>query len=141
MHQEHQLTVMTLQIEKEGKEKEKGLFQWVTNLKITEKKAREFAETGRKRWLIENEGFNIQKNHRYTIEHANSLNNTAMKNHYLLTQIADIPLQLYENGIKGLQKIKKSIKNISSDLLRSFSQLLTGENIFYIERRTTISIS
>ena len=32
------------------------------------------------------------------ITHANSLNYNAMKNHYLITQIADILMQLYENG-------------------------------------------
>lgn len=39
-------------------------------------------------------GVNIQKNHRYNIEHANSLNYSAMKNHYLLTQLADLLVQL-----------------------------------------------
>jgi len=139
VHKEHPLTVMTLEIEKEGKEK--CVFQWVTNLKITKNKAWEFAKTGRSRWLIENEGFNIQKNHRYRIQHANSLNYTAMKNHYLLTQIADLLLQLYENGISELRKIKKTIKNISSDLLISFSTQLTREDIIFIEKRTTVSIS
>jgi len=138
-HQAHQLTEISLKTEKDGKGK--GIFQWVTNLKVTKKTVWEFAETGRKRWLIENEGFNIQKNHRYTIEHANSLNNTAMKNHYLLTQIADLLLQLYENGISGLRSIKKTIKNISSDLLISFSTQLTREDIYFIRKRTSISIS
>lgn len=67
---------MTLEIEKEGEEK--SVFQWITDLKITKNKAWELAETERSRWLIENEGFNIQKNHPYRIQHANSLNNTAM---------------------------------------------------------------
>lgn len=91
--------------------------------------------------MIENEGFNIQKNHRYNIQHANSLDNTAMKNHYLLTQIADLVLQLYENGISELRKIKKTIKNISSDLLISFSRQLTREDIYFIRKRTCVSIS
>ncbi|WP_066502697.1 hypothetical protein [Abyssisolibacter fermentans] len=66
---------------------------------------------------IENEGFNIQKNHRYEITHANSLNYNAMKNHYLLIQIADIILQLYTVGCKILKILKRTLKNISSDLL------------------------
>ena len=98
-------------------------------------------QTGRKRWKIENEGFNIQKNHRYDIEHANCLDYNAMKNHYLLTQISDILLQLYENGIKGLREIKRTIKNISSDLLTSFGRQLTREDISYTEKRTSLSIS
>lgn len=116
-------------------------FQWITNLEITKKKVLEFAETGRKRWMIENEGFNIQKNHRYEITHPNSKNYNAMKNHYLITQIADIILQLYEKGIAIIKELKKSIKNISSDLLASFGRQLTREDISYTEKRTSLSIS
>jgi DDE_Tnp_1-associated/Transposase DDE domain len=138
-YQGHVLTVMELQIEQDGETK--GSFQWVTSLRIRGKTAWEFAVTGRKRWQIENEGFNIQKNYRYDIEHANSLNYNGMKNHYLLTQIADILLQLYENGIKGLREIKRIIKNISSDLLASFGRQLTAEDISYTQKRTSVSIS
>jgi hypothetical protein len=59
----------------------------------------------------------------------------------LLTQIADILLQLYENGLKGLREIKRTIKNISSGLLASFAQQLTMEDISYTQKRTSISIS
>ena len=129
---------MELKINKDGRSV--GNFQWVTGLQIRGKTAWEFARTGRKRWKIENEGFNIQKNHRYDIEHANSLNYNAMKNHYLLTQISDILIQLYENGVKGLRKIKRTIKNISSGLLASFAQRLTREDISYTKKRTSYSI-
>jgi len=135
----HNLTVMELKIEMDGEPA--GNFQWITGLSIRGKTAWEFAQTGRKRWKIENEGFNIQKNHRYDIEHRNSLNYNAMKNHYLLTQIADVLLQLYENGIQGLREIKRTIKNISSDLLASFGWQLTREDISYTEKRTSVSIS
>lgn len=115
-------------------------FQWITNLEVTKKKVLEFVETGRKRWMIENEGFNIQKNHRYEITHVNSKNYNAMKNHYLITQIADIILQLYEKAIPIIKELKKSIKNISSDLLASFGRQLTREDISYTEKRTSLSI-
>ena len=62
--------MIELKIEKDGEPA--GSFQWVTGLQIKGKTAWEFAQTGRNRWKIENEGFNIQKNHRYNIEHANS---------------------------------------------------------------------
>lgn len=48
-------------------------------------------DQGRKRkgrWKIENEGFNNQKNGIYDIEHLNSRKSNAMKNYYLLTQVA-----------------------------------------------------
>jgi hypothetical protein len=116
-------------------------FQWITNMEVTKKKVLEFVETGRKRWMIENEGFNIQKNHRYEITHINSKNYNAMKNHYLITQIADMILQLYEKAIPIIKELKKSIKNISSDLLASFGRQLTREDISYTEKRTSVSIS
>jgi hypothetical protein len=126
----HTVTVMELEIEKKGKKWKE--FQWITSMRITAEKAYEFARTGRKRWLIENEGFNIQKNHRYIITHANSLNYNAMKNHYLLTQLADILLQLYENGIKGLKVIKRTLKKISEGLLECLKkQALTAEDFIY----------
>ena len=97
-------------------------FQWVSSQKVSGKTAYAFAETGRKRWLIENEGFNIQKNYRYFITHANSLNYNAMKNHYLLTQLADMLLQMYENGIEDLKVVKRTIEEISSGLLESLKR-------------------
>lgn len=115
-------------------------FQWITNLEITKKKAELFAVTGRKRWKIENEGFNIQKNRRYEITHANSRNYNAMKNHYLLVQIADIILQLYEKAIPIIKELKDTIKNISSDLLASFGRQLTMEDISATKKRTSLSI-
>ncbi|MBB2181375.1 transposase family protein [Lachnospiraceae bacterium MD1] len=123
------------------KAKKQLRFQWITNIEITKKKVLEFTATGRKRWMIENEGFNIQKNYRYEITHANSKNYNAMKNHYLITQIADIILQLYEKAIPIIKELKKSIKNISSDLLASFGRQLTREDISYTEKRTSLSIS
>lgn len=130
-YKKHEVTVMELKIDKDGKEA--GTFQWITDLKITGKTAYEFAMAGRKRWKIENEGFNIQKNQRYDIEHANSLNNQAMKNHYLLTQIADIIMQMYEFKNKTIRKVKRSIKNISSHLLASFGRQLTREDISAVQ--------
>jgi len=126
----HKVSVMELEIEK-AKKKWKE-FQWVTSLRITGKKAYEFAETGRKRWLIENEGFNIQKNYRYIITHANSLDYNAMKNHYLLTQLADVLVQLYEYGNKDIKIVKGTIKKIAEGLLECLKkQSLTEEELQY----------
>ena len=72
--------------EKTGKVK-KLTFQWLTDLAVNLKNASEFANAGRGRWCIENQGFNIQKNIRYDIQHADSPDYNAMKCHYLLTQI------------------------------------------------------
>ena len=126
----HIVSVMELEIEKDGKKWKE--FQWVTSIRIMGHKAHEFAETGRKRWLIENEGFNIQKNIRYFITHANSLNYNAMKNHYLLTQLADMLLQLYECGIKDLKIIHRTLADISKNLLECLKkQALTDEDFMF----------
>jgi hypothetical protein len=68
----------------------------------------ELVEAGRQHWIIENEDFNTQKNLRYNITHANSLNYNAMKNHYLITQIADIILQLYTASNQMIKILKKT---------------------------------
>ena len=42
-------------------------FQWLTGLAVNLKNAGKYADAGRGRWCIENQGFNIQKNVRYDI--------------------------------------------------------------------------
>lgn len=100
-------------------------FQWLTSMQITTKNAEETARVGRKRWKIENEGFNRQKNWQGDITHACSFDATAMKNHYLMMQISDMVKQLYEWFFLKAKGIKKKQKNISSELLESFGQQQT----------------
>lgn len=129
-YKKHPIHVLELKIERTGKIYQQ--FTWLSSMEIYEDVAEEMVETGRKRWLIENEGFNIQKNHRYMITHANSLDYNAMKNHYLITQIADILMQMYENGDRGVKELKYTIKKISEELLESLrkQQLETEDLIF-----------
>lgn len=108
-------------------------FQWLTSIRITEKNAEKIAVAGRTRWKIENEGFNRQKNWQGDITHACSWNETAMKNHYLMTQISDMIKQLYEWFYLKANGIKKRQKNISSDLLASFGRQLTREDISEVD--------
>jgi len=54
-------------INKKGK---KGFHStWITNLEITEENIEELVKVARSRWKIENENFNILKNHGYHLEH------------------------------------------------------------------------
>jgi len=131
-YQGHKVGVMELEILIEDKKRK--AFQWITSMKITHRQASEFAETGRKRWMVENEGFNIQKNIRYFITHANSLNYNAMKNHYLLTQLADVLLQLYERGVKGLRTMRRTLKDISAGLLECLRNLAITSDDLDFER-------
>ena len=124
--------------EKEGK-KQTIRFQWISSLELTDRNLEEMILAGRGRWKIENEGFNNQKNGIYRIEHLNSKNSNAMKNHYLLTQIADILMQLYLAWNPYIKELSQSIKNTSSGLLESFRGLtVTEEDVSYIFRYTTV---
>lgn len=100
-------------------------FSWISNIKITEKNARKMVETGRKRWKIENQGFNRQKHWQGNIEHACSWDAQAQRNHYLMEQIADFMKQLYEYFYLAKNEIKKLQKNISPELLASLGRQLT----------------
>ena len=125
--------------EEENGGKKKVTFHWISNIELTEKNLEEMIRTARGRWKIENEGFNNQKNGIYNIEHLNSRNSNAMKNHYLLTQVADIIMQLYLAWNPLRKEIKQSIKNTSSRLLESFrGHSITAEDVFYIQRYTTV---
>lgn len=93
---------------------------WITNLRIDSNNYRKIAKGGRLRWKIENEGFNTQKNRGYNLEHPYSKNERAMKNFYLLLQIAHIISQLIEKGSLTGDKIAKvfgSIANVFRQLL------------------------
>lgn len=76
-----------------------GFFAWLTNWRITGDNVVALGNRGgRCRWKIENEGFNIQKNGGFNLEHAYSTDDWAMKNFYVLLQIAHLILQLLERG-------------------------------------------
>lgn len=114
-------------------------FQWSTDLEVTKRNLEELVEAGRGRWKTENEGFNNQKNGIYQIGHLNSRDRTAMKNHYLLAQIADMVMQLYLAWSPLVREIKQSIKNTSSRLLEIFrQQTVTEEDVLYTKRYACI---
>ena len=105
----------------------------------TKRNIEETILAGRECWKIENEEFHNQKNGLYGIEHLNSKNSNAMKNHYLLTQISDILMQLYLAWNPYIKELKQTIKNTSSGLLESFRrQTVTEEDVSYIFRYTTV---
>lgn len=97
----------------EHKEDKTIEFIWITSFEITNKNVQELILVGRKRWKIENEGFNEQKNGTFDIEHLYSHDNNAMKIHYLIIQIAHIVRQLLENGIKIIEELKMTKKEVS----------------------------
>lgn len=74
-------------------------FKWITSFPVTEKNVIDLCnQGGRQRWKIENEGFNIQKNGGYNLEHAYTHDDTGIKIYYFLLQIACILDQLIDKG-------------------------------------------
>lgn len=135
------MNVFEYEYETEDREKKKQAvrFRWISSLEVTKRNIEEMINAGRGRWKIENEGFNNQKNGLYRIEHLNSRNSNAMKNHYLLTQISDIVMQLYLAWNPYVRELRQTIKNTSSGLLESFRGLtVTDEDVLTTSRYTTI---
>jgi len=82
-------------------------FVFMTNIYVRKNNILKIARGGRLRWKIENEGFNVQKNRGFNLEHPYSQDETAMKNLYLLLQIAHMISQLMEKGSLLKQKVQK----------------------------------
>jgi hypothetical protein len=72
-------------------------FVYLSSLEMDCYSVLELTESGRLRWKIENEGFDIQKHHGYGLGHQFSRGSMlAMKNYYQLMQIAHLMNQLFE---------------------------------------------
>ena len=72
---------------------------WMTNHHVTVKNVLAIAnQGGRPRAKIENEGFNVQKNGGYKLEHAYSYDEVGLRVFYLLLQIAHTMMQVFERG-------------------------------------------
>lgn len=95
IHNQREANILKYYDEKEEKTTK---FTWITSFKIREKNKEELVYFGRQRWKIENEGFNMQKNGTFDIEHIYSMNYNAMKAHYFFIQFAHTIRQLLEKG-------------------------------------------
>lgn len=114
----HQVNVLECEEGAPGKEPRR--FVWATDLPVEAANAAELGnQGGRLRWKIENEGFNVQKNNGYELEHAYSEHEHAAKNFYLLLQIAHLIAQLVEKGLlaKRMAKTLGALRNVARFLL------------------------
>ena len=109
------------------KQRQTTRFKWVTNFNVTAHKVVTLAnQGGRLRWKIENEGFNVQKNGGYALEHVYSQDVTAGKVFYLLLQMAHLLSQLIERGSLFRQAFPQGVgsaKNIAFRLLEAWRNL------------------
>ena len=108
------------------------VFAWLTNFAIGAHNVVALGNRGaRCRWKIENEGFNIQKNGGFHLEHAYSTGTRQIKNWYVLLQIAHLILQLLERGslLKGgCKRLFGSLRNVARRLAESLrNQLIPPE--------------
>jgi hypothetical protein len=102
-------------------------YLWLTNFTPTARNVDILAnQGGRLRWKIENEGFNVQKNGGFNLEHPYSQNENARKVFYLLLQIAHLIAQLMEKGSLLRQAFPQgwgSAKNLAFRLLEAWRNL------------------
>ena len=107
------------------------IFNYITDLSVTNYNIEEIVSMGRRRWKIENEGFNEQKNGTYRISHLCSRNDNAIKIHYYFIQIAHILRQLLECGCKVVKdmklKTKREVSNLITNALTSL--IINLENL------------
>ena len=95
-------------------------FYFLTDLPLTHKNAVQTVFYGRRRWAIENRGFNAQKNHGFFLEHLFSRNYQAMKNHYYLIQIAHMISQIMDAWKKLWKEIRQSGEQKHRRILESW---------------------
>ena len=93
-------------------------FLFLTNLPINRKNCVDFVTDARNRWKVENQGFNIQKNHGYELTHKFSRDKQAIKNHYYLIQIAHAISQIFENKIDILEELNMALYEIHDRIKR-----------------------
>jgi hypothetical protein len=112
--------------EEEGAETR--FFAWLTNLPVRAETIAILGNRGaRCRWKIENEGFNLQKNSGFNLEHAYSTEDRQIKDFYILLQIAHLILQLIERGSllsRDAQTLFGSLANLARRLAESIRNVL-----------------
>ena len=108
-----------LELKETGADGKEYYSAWLSSRFITKDNAAALARGGRARWIIENEGFNTQKNGGYELEHAFSSGYAAMKHFYIMLQLAHIFDQLLDKGNLLRVKIRRAMGS-----LRTFSARL-----------------
>lgn len=112
--------------------KEATNFVWLTNFHLCRNNVQNIAKKGgRLRWKIENEGFNVQKNDGYEMEHPYSEHKTGFRIFYILLLIAHYITQLILHGslIRVLAKSFGSAKNFARRLAESLRNYLVPDDL------------
>jgi hypothetical protein len=102
-------------------------FTYLSSVSVDYQLVIELTNTGRLRWKIENEGFNIQKHHGYGLGHQFSRTSMpAMENYYHLMQLAHLINQLFELSTlcRSVRRSKESMKHLWETLVGEVRGLL-----------------
>jgi hypothetical protein len=125
----HRVNAFQCQEKQDG---ESHFFAWLTNWSVNSETVTALGNRGaRCRWKIENEGFNLQKNSGFNLEHAYSTGQLQIKNFYVLLQIAHLILQLMERGsllTRDAKKLFGSLANLARRLCESIRNVLIPAN-------------
>jgi hypothetical protein len=135
----------------ETREEKTTTWAWLTDLPVNRETVVVIATRGgRRRWCIENEGFNVQKNSELRLEHAYSWGQEQLKAFYYLLQIAHLMLQLLEKGSLLRQLARQagktplglfgSVQNMAKRLLESVRNLHWPQESFSTEAGKHIQI-
>ena len=123
---------------------EDHFFAWLTNWSVNSQSVAALANRGsRCRWKIENEGFNLQKNSGFKLEHAYSTGQLQIKNFYVLLQIAHLILQLMERGSllpRDAKQLFGSLANLARRLAESIRNVLITADAMDPARAAQIQI-
>jgi hypothetical protein len=123
-------------IEQQADEK-KTKYKSISTIRVHRNNIRKLSDAARTRWIIENQGFNTQKNHGFGLKHQYSKDYTGMKIFYYLLQICHTWEQLTRrsNLFKRLcTKKYGSIKNIYFNMLEAWRrEVLSDAEINFIQ--------
>ena len=85
---------------------------WVTDMDVTPKNVAEVVAIGRAKWKIENEHFNIHKNHGYHMEHNYGHGQQNLSGvFYYLNLVAYLVHIILERGDQGFQKARATVRS------------------------------
>lgn len=129
--------------DRNGTEKKNNTFVHITDFEITKKNAFLISRAGRLRWKIENEGFDVQKNHGYNLSHKYSRTSLkAAKNYYQCLQIAHLINQLVELSAKCRELLagKYTVCHLWKCLIGFMTYLSINENELISVLRNRIQI-
>ena len=128
----------------EQKGQDKKFFAWLTNFAIRPENIVALGNRGsRCRWKIENEGFNIQKNGGFNLEHVYGTGERQIKNYYVLLQIAHMILQLMERGSllgADCKRLFGCLRNLARRLAESIRNCLIPPDALDIAAAAHIQI-